>query len=125
MLLLSVSHLSQAVVATAQVPLQAGQGHHHHTLHLTALRARAGRRKAQSTDAAAGTHSGRQHVALVEHSRGDLRATDGVKSLHVVTWYDRWIAEASTVKLHSFIMSASNGKCLQSVLRLSNQLAAP
>lgn len=71
-LLLPLSHLSQAVVAPGQVSLQARQRRHHHTLHLAALRPAAGGRKAQPTDAAAGTHTAGEHVALVEHPRVDL-----------------------------------------------------
>lgn len=72
LLLLLVRHVSQAVVASGQVSLQAGQGRHHHALHLAALRPRAGRGEAQSADAAAGPDAGRQDVFLVEHGVGDL-----------------------------------------------------
>lgn len=72
LLLLPVRHLSQAVVAARQVPLQARQRRHNHALHLAALRAAAGRREAQPADAASGAHAARQHVALVEHPRVDL-----------------------------------------------------
>lgn len=76
-LLLSISHLSQAVVAPSQVSLQARQGRHHHALHLAPLRPAAGRRKAQPADAATGTDAARQHVALVEHPRVDLQGRTG------------------------------------------------
>lgn len=54
LLLLSFGHLSQAVVATGQVSLQARQSGHNHALHLPAFRARACRGQTQSTDAATG-----------------------------------------------------------------------
>ena len=74
LLLLLLSHVSQAVVATRQLPLQARQRRHDHALHLAALRARARRGQAQPADAAAGAHAGRQHVLLVKHPVGDLAA---------------------------------------------------
>lgn len=42
LLLLLVRHLSEAVVLPLQVVLQAGEGVHHHPLHLPALRPGAG-----------------------------------------------------------------------------------
>lgn len=59
LLLLLLSHLGQAVVVATQVVLQAGQGVDHHSLHLPTLCPGAGRRQAQSADAATRPHSGR------------------------------------------------------------------
>lgn len=73
LLLLLLRHVSQAVVASGQVFLQAGQGRHHHPLHLAALSPGAGRRQAQAADAAAGPDAGGQDVVLVEYAVGELR----------------------------------------------------
>lgn len=97
-LLLSISHLSQAVVAPSQVSLQARQGRHHHALHLAPLWPAAGRRKAQPADAATGTDAAWQHVALVEHPRVDLQSAQGVKSLLAVTWRGCFILPTSKIK---------------------------
>ena len=73
LLLILVGHVSQAVVASGQVSLQAGQGLDTHALHLAALGSGAGGGQAQAADAAAGTDAGRQHVVLIEHPRRDLQ----------------------------------------------------
>jgi len=62
----------QAVVASGQVVLQAGQRRHHHPLHLAAFRPRAWRREAQPADTTAGPDERRQHVLLIEHAAAEL-----------------------------------------------------
>ena len=66
-LLLFLGHVTQAVVAAGEVTLEAGQGLHCDALHLATLCAAAGGGQAQASDAAACTHSGRQHVLLIKH----------------------------------------------------------
>lgn len=83
LLLLFIGHVSQAVVASRQVSLQAGQGGDHHPLHLPALGPGAGRRQAEPADAAAGPDAGGQDVLLIEHAVGDLSAEGGDTGLSV------------------------------------------
>lgn len=73
LLLLLVCHLGEAVVSPSQVPFQAGEGIHHHPLHLPALCPGAGGGQAQPPDTAARPHPGGQHVALVKLARVDLK----------------------------------------------------
>ncbi|KAJ8393152.1 hypothetical protein AAFF_G00068350 [Aldrovandia affinis] len=54
-----------AVVVTAQLPLEAGEGVDHHPLHLPSLRPCAGRGQAQPPDTAARSNPGRQDVSLM------------------------------------------------------------
>lgn len=79
LLLLLLRHVSQAVVASGQVVLQAGQGRHHHPLHLAALSPGAGRRQAQAADAAASADAGGQDVVPVENAVGELRVEEEKK----------------------------------------------
>ena len=72
LLLLLIGHFPQAIVASGQVSLQAGQGCHHHPLHLTTLSPRAGWGEAQAADAAASPDAGWQDVSLVKHAVGYL-----------------------------------------------------
>lgn len=72
LLLLTLGHLCQAVVAPCQVSLEATQRRDGHALHLATLRSAASRREAEATDAAAGSHARRQHVVLVKHAVGQL-----------------------------------------------------
>ena len=72
LLLLLVCQVLQAVVASGQVSLQAGQGRHHHPLHLTALRPGAGGGEAQPADTAPSADTGRQDVFVVKHAIGYL-----------------------------------------------------
>lgn len=84
LLLLLFRHVSQAVVASGQVSLQARQGRDHHPLHLTALSPRTGRGEAQPADTAAGPDAGRQDVVLIEHAAGYLEVdTGGKEDIHL------------------------------------------
>lgn len=79
LLLFLFGHLSQAVVSTRQVILQASEGVHHHPLHLSALSTCAGRRQAQTSNTAARPHPRRQHILLIKDSASYLRREHSIK----------------------------------------------
>lgn len=72
LLLLPLRHLTQAVITSSQVFLQAGQSRYNHPLHLTTLGPRTSRGEAQPADTAAGPDTGRKDIIVVKHTMGYL-----------------------------------------------------
>lgn len=75
LLLVLFRHLSQTVVFARKVSFQSRQSLDGHSLHLTPLRACAGRGQTEATDTAASAHTGRQHIFVIKYPRGDLHQT--------------------------------------------------